>query len=80
MILEGEPAALVSSLRGRVWKKTVDRAALDELRASIAVLTTRLSAGRTEVVALADSAPDAGFTQVDPDLEDVYFSILGRAA
>jgi ABC-type multidrug transport system ATPase subunit len=81
IVLSGAPEALIAELAGRVWRKTVARDAVDAYRASRTVLSTRLSAGRTQVQVLADARPEEGFEQVAPDLEDVYFSVLaGRRA
>ena len=48
---KGEPGPLVDQLAGRVWRKTVTRDAVDSYRASFAVLSTQLSAGRTRLSA-----------------------------
>jgi ABC-type multidrug transport system ATPase subunit len=76
VLLAGEPDRLVATLAGRVWKKTVERAAIADYRRQLRVLSTQLHAGRTELVVLADVAPEPGFAPVAPDLEDVYFSAL----
>jgi ABC-2 type transport system ATP-binding protein len=66
----GEPGAAKERLRGRVWGTTLDRGTPPA--AGLTVLSTRLVGGRTAVRVLAPTAP-AGFTAVEPDLEDVYF-------
>jgi ABC-type multidrug transport system ATPase subunit len=76
VILEGEPGPLVAALRGRLWSRAVERAAVDRYRTALQVLSTRLHAGRTELVVLADARPEPGFEPVEPHLEDVYFSVL----
>jgi ABC-2 type transport system ATP-binding protein len=76
VLREGAPERLVAELEGRVWAKTVDRAAAAAYRAELSVLSAQLSAGRTRVHVLADDRPDAGFERVTADLEDVYFSVL----
>ena len=77
--LEGAPAELMQALHGRVWKKTIDKAALEEHRARHEVISTRLFAGRTVIHVLADADPGAGFERVDGGLEDVYFSTLAAS-
>jgi len=74
VLLAGEPGSVMQTLRGRVWKKLVEKAELSALQASTQVISARLFAGKTVVHVLADSAPDSGFEAVNPDLEDVYFS------
>ena len=79
IVLEGAPGALMEGLNGRVWKKTVDKAELEALKASQTVISTRLVGGRTVIHVLADAAPDAGFVPAPGGLEDVYFSALAHA-
>ena len=74
VLLTGDPLRVMEALRGRVWKKLIEKAELPALQASERVISSRLFAGKTVVHVLADSAPDSGFEAVSPDLEDVYFS------
>ncbi|HVT35080.1 MAG TPA: ABC transporter ATP-binding protein [Nevskiaceae bacterium] len=76
VLLSGEPAALVESVRGRIWRKVADKGEVEALKAGAPVISTRLSAGRTLVRACADAAPGAGFEAAEADLEDVYFSAI----
>ncbi|WP_444915148.1 ABC transporter ATP-binding protein [Microbulbifer sp. TRSA007] len=76
IVAQGKPEELTSKLAGRVWRRTVDKSALEEYRNSLDVISTRLLAGRHVVHALADSQPAEGFELLQPDLEDVYFSTL----
>ena len=39
-------------------------------------VTAKLMAGRTIVHVFADSAPGAEFEPVEPDLKDVYFTVM----
>jgi ABC-2 type transport system ATP-binding protein len=75
----GAPAQLLSSLAGRVWRRAIDRSALDEYRKHMNVISTRLRSGRTVIHVLADSVPEPGFEPVDGALEDVYFATLSNA-
>ena len=76
VLLEGEPDRLVDGMAGRVWRKTIERDAVEGYRAALPVLSTQRHAGRTRIQVLADAAPEAGFEAVAPDLEDVYFAAL----
>ena len=80
VILEGEPAALVRRLEGRLWSKPVPRSELDAYRAALPVISTRLFAGRTQVHVICDEAPEEGFEPVLPALSDVYFASLATAS
>jgi ABC-type multidrug transport system ATPase subunit len=74
--LTGEPAEAIRSLDGRVWRKTIANAAIDDYRNRMTVLSTRLAGGKTILHVLADTLPEGGFDAVQPDLEDVYFGQL----
>src|SRR3546814_14418824 len=67
--LTGEPREAIASLDGRVWKKTVDKAALDEHFAAHSVLSSRRVAGQPVIHVLSDGNPGEGFAAVPPDLE-----------
>ena len=73
--LQGSPMELIASTRGKVWKKTIDHAELEDYQASHEVISTRLFAGKTIVHVLSNTQPK-GFEPVEGGLEDVYFSTL----
>ncbi|MHC3126360.1 multidrug ABC transporter ATPase [Brevundimonas sp. GN22] len=77
--LEGAPLNLIHSLDGRVWRKVIDKEALEDHRAAFEVISTRLFAGRTIIHVLADTKPGEGFEPVSGNLEDVYFSTLSAS-
>jgi ABC-2 type transport system ATP-binding protein len=73
--LEGKPTELIASTRGKVWKKTINHAELDDYQSKFEVISTRMFAGNTIIHVLSDSQPQ-GFEPVEGGLEDVYFSTL----
>src|SRR5271170_3580058 len=76
VLVSGEPAALVSGLQGRVWKKSIAAAELEAHKAQYRVVLVRLFAGRTLIHVLNEQQPGAGFEPVVPDLEDLYFATI----
>ncbi|HEY6456600.1 MAG TPA: ABC transporter ATP-binding protein [Steroidobacteraceae bacterium] len=76
IVREGEPAALIAALKGRIWTKAIGRDELEACRAKHEVISTRLFAGRTVVHVLADADPGEGFASEQGGVEDVYFSTL----
>ncbi|HET6681084.1 MAG TPA: ABC transporter ATP-binding protein [Gemmatimonadaceae bacterium] len=76
ILLEGEPLRAVDDLRGRIWRRVVDRDALPVIEREHAVISTRLLAGRTVVHVHSEASPGNGFEPVAPELEDVYFSTM----
>lgn len=77
--LEGAPAELIARLKGRVWKKAIDKRDLPVVQASHEVIATRLFAGKTVVHVLADQSPGDGFEAFEGGLEEVYFATLSSA-
>jgi len=82
IVKQGAPLDLVAQLKGRIWKKTIDKSELEAVRTRYTVIHTRLFTGRTVVHIEAESDPGDGFTPVEGGLEDVYFTTLraSRAA
>jgi ABC-2 type transport system ATP-binding protein len=76
ILLEAEPLRAIDAVRGRIWRRIVDRAELPAVEQRHAVISTRLLAGRTVVHVYAESSPGAEFMPVEPGLEDVYFSVM----
>ena len=79
IIRQGVPADLVRGLQGRIWRKTIGKAELDDYRTRHQVISNRLYAGRTVIHVLADADPGDGFEPVEGGLEDLYFSTLSAA-
>ena len=77
--LEGAPADLMQRMEGRVWRKAIDKEALEDHRSRFEVISTRLFAGRTVIHVLSDRRPGEGFDPVSGGLEDVYFSTLSAS-
>jgi ABC-2 type transport system ATP-binding protein len=76
ILLEAEPLAAVAALRGRIWRRVVEKAELPELERAHAVISTKLLAGRTVVRVHSDTPPGAEFEAAEAGLEDVYFSTM----
>ena len=79
IVREGAPTDLIIELKGRIWRKTIDRDQLEAHRANHEIISTRLFAGRTVIHVLSDHRPGAGFEPVEGGLEDVYFSTLSAS-
>jgi ABC-2 type transport system ATP-binding protein len=80
VLLTGRPQDAIDALADRVWKATVSKASLADYQARFNVLSTRLVAGQPVIHVYAESQPEAGFTRIAPDLEDVYFQRLRQHA
>ncbi len=76
ILLEAEPLKAVESLRGRIWRRIVEKSALPELEREHDIISTKLFSGRTVAQIYSPQDPGNGFEPVEPDLEDVYFSTM----
>lgn len=72
---EAEPLKAMDGLKGKIWRKIIEKSALPQLERQHNVISTKLLSGRTVVHVYSEEGP-GGFDMVEPDLEDVYFSAM----
>ena len=78
ILLEAEPLRAVEELDGRIWRRVVSKEALPDLEREHTIISTKLLGGRTVVHVYGDASPGAGFEPVEPDLKDVYFTVMAN--
>ena len=76
LILQGKPSDLTEGLDGKIWRKIIDKKALNEHLNMFEVISTRIIAGKIQLFVLADECPAPGFDRFYPGLEEVYFAAL----
>ena len=76
ILFEAEPLASIAALKGRIWRKIIDKTELPRIETQHKVISTKLLSGRTVVRVYSMDNPGNGFDVIDPDLEDVYFSAM----
>ena len=76
ILLEAEPLSVISEVKGRIWRRIIERSALAQVERDQQVISTKLLAGKTVVHVYGDERPGLDFEPVEPDLEDVYFSTM----
>jgi ABC-2 type transport system ATP-binding protein len=76
ILLETEPLAAIDEMKGRIWRKVIEKNELAEIERKNAVISTKLLSGRTVVRVCSRENPGDGFETAEPDLEDVYFSTM----
>jgi ABC-type multidrug transport system ATPase subunit len=76
IILEGAPEDLTRRLKGRIWRRVIQKDALQEAQERYRVISNRLHAGRTVIHVLADQPPGPEFAAIDGGLADLYFASL----
>ena len=72
----GEPQAAVDEMQGKTWKKVIVKTELARYQEEFRVISVRLTGGRPVIHVYSDSRPAPTFTEVAPDLQDVYFTTL----
>ena len=75
---EGEPQELIHALQGKLWRRLVANGDVKALRGEVEILTSKRTAGQTELNVHAEHPPE-GFEAAVPTLEDVYFATLRSA-
>jgi ABC-2 type transport system ATP-binding protein len=76
ILLDAEPLQAVDALRGRIWRRTVSRDELPAVERAVPVISTKMLAGRTVVHVHGEASPGVEYEPVEPDLKDVYFSVM----
>jgi len=74
VLLEGNPLQAIDSIKGKVWKKIIEKESLLAYKNQYNVVSEKLIAGKPIIHILSESDPAEGFESVEPDLEDVYFA------
>ena len=79
LLIEGAPGETLEKIRGRIWTKiAASDAEREAIEKSMTVVSSHLVGGQHELRVYAESAPGAGFSATDAELEDVYFLTLSR--
>jgi ABC-type multidrug transport system ATPase subunit len=76
ILLEAEPMHAVAELKGKIWRRTIDKSTLPAIEQQYTVISTKLLGGKTVVHVYNEQDPGNGFEHVEADLEDVYFCTM----
>ncbi len=76
ILLEAEPRRAAGQLCGRIWTREIAKEALPRVQREYGVISTTFVAGRPVVRVYSNVAPAVGFERTQPELEDVYLSVL----
>ncbi|AHM62350.1 putative ABC transporter ATP-binding protein [Flammeovirgaceae bacterium 311] len=76
ILLEAKPLQATAALKGKIWRKLIDKNSINQLEQEHKVISAKLLSGRTLVHVYNPENPGGGFEPVEPDLEDVYFSTM----
>ena len=73
-MFKGNPLRILEDLKGKVYKKTIEKPELSLYKQNYQVISEKLFLGKPTIHILSDVNPEDGFTLINADLEDVYFS------
>lgn len=74
VVAQGKPSTLIEGVKGKVWKKIIDKSEIEQYKQDMQVISTHLKSGNTVIHVLSDSQPDKSFEASEANLEDVYFA------
>ena len=80
VLYKGNPIDAMAEVEGKLWKKKVSKAELEDVKKSFHVISERLIGGLPEIRIYSETQPDASFERVTVDLEDVYFANIFRSS
>lgn len=78
ILLEGTPASALETVKGKIWRKSIDKGEIGQYRSSLQVISSHMAEGRLLIHVYADTMPDDSFEPVEAGLEDVYFSTITK--
>tara|TARA_R110001632_G_scaffold65_12_gene289 strand:+ start:2253 stop:3134 length:882 start_codon:yes stop_codon:yes gene_type:complete len=76
IIIEGNPIALVNTIKDKVWSKIIAKQEVDIYKKAFNVISAKLVSGETQIRVLSDNRPEEGFKSVNAGLEDLYFASI----
>ena len=74
VLLKGNPLKIIEGLEDKVYQKTITKTQLEGYKKNYQVISEKLFLGKPVIHILSDVNPGNGFSPVNADLEDVYFS------
>lgn len=72
--LKGQPLQILEGLKDKVYKKTIEKSELNLYKENYQVISERLFLGEPTIHIVSDTNPGDGFSLINAELEDVYFS------
>ncbi|MFM7054171.1 MAG: ABC transporter ATP-binding protein [Bacteroidota bacterium] len=76
VLFAGSPSDALKSVEDKIWSSTLPKSKVQELSATLPVISTRMVGGQPVLHVFSDNIPAEGFTQVKADLEDVFFTYI----
>jgi len=78
LLMQGKPKEGIATLKGKIYKKAIEKEELESYKSDHQVISTKLIEGRLSLRVESDTDPGNGFEPTPADLEDVYFSHIAK--
>ena len=76
-LIEDNPEVVLNKLKGKIWKKVIDKNEVETFSQKYNVLSTVMYMGNIQTHVYSENEPDiSGFTAVEPNLRDAYFYFI----
>jgi len=72
--LKGQPLEILEGLKDKVYEKTIEKDELNFYKENYQVISEKLFLGKPTIHILSEQNPGDGFSLINAELEDVYFS------
>jgi len=79
IVYHGTPQKAIDALNGKVYQKVVTREELPDYARHYSIISNKMVGGRPLIHVFSETDPGAGFEQVNPNLEDVFFSKINTS-
>jgi ABC-2 type transport system ATP-binding protein len=76
VLFEGHPMQALDMVKDKIWRKFISKAAAKEHHENHKVISTKFNTGQIEMHVWSDEMLNGGFERTEPQLEDVYFSVI----
>jgi hypothetical protein len=74
VLWSGSPERAIHEIEGKVYAKQIKRNQIQDFKNEFTVIAEQLFRGKPLIYIYSESDPGKNFTQVQPDLNHVYFS------
>ena len=79
IVYHGSPKNATQELNGKVYQKMVNRDELKNYASEYKIISNKMVGGQPLIHIFSEDHPQNGFEQVNPNLEDVFFSKINTA-
>lgn len=79
IVFQGAPQTAIEDLSGKVYQKIVKREELDDYAKEYSIISNKMVGGKPLIHVFSEGDPSNGFEQVQPNLEDVFFSKINTS-